>query len=66
MMYALRADKQYPNDRGAVARMAIPQEDAKVAGGTPAESAKYDDRRRQIARELLYAFSRVKPGALRA
>jgi protein-tyrosine-phosphatase len=45
---------------GAAERISLPYDDPKAADGTPEETAVYDERCRQIAREILYAFSRVK------
>jgi protein-tyrosine-phosphatase len=44
---------------GAAARISLPYDDPKAADGTAEEEAVYDERCRQIAREMLYAFSRV-------
>ena len=63
VMTCTSADKNCPNVGGASARIAIPFEDPKVADGTAIEAAKYDERAAQIARELLYAFSRVTADA---
>ena len=46
--------------RGADRRFAIPYEDPKVADGTDAEAARYDERSLQIAAEMLYVLSRAK------
>ncbi|AZQ63889.1 protein-tyrosine-phosphatase [Flammeovirga pectinis] len=40
-------------------RISLPFEDPKAFDGTPEQEAKYDERCRQIARELLYAFSKI-------
>ncbi len=45
--------------QGASSRFAIPYDDPKVADGTPEETAIYDERCAQIAREMLYVFSQV-------
>ena len=55
------ADKKCPLVQGAARRLAIPYDDPKAFDGTPEETAKYDERCRQIAREMLYVFSRVTP-----
>jgi protein-tyrosine-phosphatase len=60
VMTCSHADKACPAVRGATARFAIPYEDPKVADNTPNEASKYDERCRQIAREMLYLFSNVK------
>ncbi len=54
------ADEACPIVFGASARIAIRYEDPKVADGTDEEAAKYDERCRQIATEMLYCFSLVK------
>jgi hypothetical protein len=41
-------------------RLPIMYEDPKVSDGTPAESAAYDERSRQIAREMFYMMSQVQ------
>lgn len=53
------ADAACPIVFGAAERIAITYDDPKAADGTPQETAVYDERCRQIAREMLYAFSRV-------
>ncbi len=53
------ADKSCPTVRGASARIAIPYSDPKQADDTDQETARYDERNQQIARELLYVFSRA-------
>lgn len=54
------ADAHCPIVPGAGLRLAIPYEDPKAADGTPAESAVYDERCAQIAREMLFVCSQVK------
>ncbi len=54
------AHETCPVVRGAAARFAIPYEDPKAFDGTKRESRAYDERCRQIAREMLYVFSRVR------
>jgi arsenate reductase len=53
------ADAGCPIVLGAAQRIAITYDDPKVADGTSEEAAVYDQRCRQIAREMLYALSRV-------
>ena len=60
VMTCSSADKACPIVQGADERVAIPYEDPKVADNTPEEAAKYDERSRQIAREMLYLFSQVE------
>jgi arsenate reductase (thioredoxin) len=61
VMTCSQADAACPIVRGAAARVATPYDDPKAFDGTPQETAKYDERCRQIATETLYVFSRVKP-----
>lgn len=51
------ADKSCPTVRGALARIPIPYSDPKQADDTDQETARYDERTQQIARELLYVFA---------
>lgn len=60
IMTCSEADQNCPWVPGADTRLAIPYEDPKNADGRPDESVVYDERCRQIAREMFYAFSRVK------
>lgn len=53
------ADRACPIVLGANARLAIAYVDPKAADDTPEEAAAYDERCAQIAREMLYAMSRV-------
>jgi arsenate reductase len=57
------ADKACPFVAGADLRIALPYVDPKVSDGTPEEAATYDERSRQIAREMVYLFSRVPSDA---
>lgn len=50
------ADAACPVVEGAAVRVAIPYVDPKSSDGTPEESAKYDERCAQIAREMIYVF----------
>jgi arsenate reductase len=59
-MTCSEADKACPTVKGATARIAVPYNDPKEFDGTPQETAKYDERCRQIATETLYIFSKVK------
>ncbi len=52
------ADKNCPFIPGAT-RIAVRYEDPKVADGTPEESARYDERTRQIAAEMFYVMQQV-------
>jgi arsenate reductase (thioredoxin) len=60
VMTCSEADENCPAVRGAEYRVNLPFEDPKVADGTPQEVATYDERCAQIAREMLFAFSRIK------
>lgn len=53
------ADEACPVVTGALSRHAMAYEDPKESDGTPEESARYSERCRQIAREMLFLFSRV-------
>ena len=61
VMTCSAADEACPVVRGASERIAIPYDDPKEADGTARERAVYDERCRQIAREMLYALSLVAP-----
>lgn len=60
VMTCSEADKNCPVVAGASFRVAIPYEDPKAFDGTPQESTKYDERCRQISREMLWLFSQVR------
>jgi arsenate reductase len=47
--------------QGATDRFSINYDDPKEADGTPAERTRYDERCRQIAREMFFLMSRVRP-----
>jgi protein-tyrosine phosphatase/arsenate reductase len=53
------ADTACPVVVGADDRIAIPYDDPKAADGTDNETGVYDERCREIAREMLFVFSRV-------
>jgi len=59
VMTCSHADENCPVVRGCDFRIAVRYEDPKVADGTPEEAAAYDERSRQIAREMLYMMSHV-------
>jgi len=61
VMTCSQADRNCPNVRGASLRVATPYEDPKAADGTAEESQRYDERSRQIAREMLYLFQLAVP-----
>jgi protein-tyrosine-phosphatase len=60
VMTCSQADAACPLVLGATERIAITYRDPKEFDGTDREAAAYDERCRQIARELLYAFSLVE------
>jgi len=60
VMTCTQAEKSCPNIAGSSLRAGIFFDDPKVADGTPEEAAKYDERCRQICREMLYLFSQVQ------
>lgn len=62
IMTCSHADQNCPFIPGTSLRLPIPYDDPKEFDNTPREEAKYDERTRQIARELLYAFSLVIKG----
>lgn len=59
VMTCSHADKNCPVVRGASKRVSIPYDDPKEFDGSDQESAKYDERCRQISGEMLYLFSLV-------
>ncbi len=59
IMTCSSADEACPVVFGAASRIAIRYEDPKAYDDTDLETEKYDERCRQIAREMLYAFSLV-------
>ncbi len=60
IMTCSEADEGCPFVPGATLRISLPYDDPKVADGTPEESARYDERSRQIATEMLYLFAQVR------
>ncbi len=60
IMTCSQADEACPFVPGAIFRIALPYEDPKEADGTPQEAARYDERSRQIATEMLYCFSQIE------
>lgn len=63
IMTCSHADQNCPVVIGASTRIALTYDDPKDFDGTPQEEAKYKERVEEIGRELLYAFSMVKPQA---
>jgi protein-tyrosine-phosphatase len=59
IMTCSQADESCPTVEGAALRVSLPFEDPKATDGTPEETATYDERCRQISREMLYVFSQV-------
>ncbi len=56
------ADENCPFIPGAAFRAPLTYEDPKAADGTPQEAARYDERCRQIAREMFFIFEKVEGG----
>lgn len=54
------ADKSCPVVEGAELRVALPYDDPKYYDGTPSQDQKYDERCRQIAREMFFVMDCVK------
>lgn len=63
MICCSHADQNCPLVLGAAARFPIHYVDPKVSDGTDMETATYDARCHQIAREMFYLVSRAKPQA---
>ncbi len=60
VMTCSHADANCPVVFGAALKISTPYEDPKESDGNPNQEAVYDERCKQIATELLYAFSLVK------
>lgn len=60
IMTCSQADEACPVVKGASARVAVPYDDPKAFDGSAQETARYDERCKQIATETLYVFSKVK------
>jgi hypothetical protein len=60
VMVCTEADKACPYVDGALARVGLPFEDPKAFDRAPDYAARYDERCRQIAREMFYVLSKVK------
>ena len=60
IMTCSQADEGCPFIPGASWRLALTYEDPKEADDTPEEQSRYDERVRQIGREIFYAFSLVQ------
>lgn len=62
VMVCSDADAKCPAVAGAGARVALPYDDPKAFDGTPVEAEKYDERCRDIAREMLWLFAELSKG----
>lgn len=60
IMTCTHADETCPIVQGANTKIAIPYEDPKKADGKPNQDEVYNERCKQIATEILYAFSLLK------
>jgi hypothetical protein len=60
LMTCSQADASCPVVFGATERISLPYNDPKEADGKPNETTTYNERCKQIATEVLYAFSLVK------
>lgn len=63
VMTCSQADDACPLVTGCELRIAIRYEDPKIGDGTDSEAALYDERSRQICREMLYMMSKVSINA---
>lgn len=61
IMTCSEADVGCPFIEGAEKRIAIPYEDPKAFDNTPQQAEQYQARSLQIATEMLYVFSQIKP-----
>lgn len=53
------ADKKCPTVSGATVRIPVPYDDPKISDNTAKETVTYDERCRQIAREMLFVMSQI-------
>jgi hypothetical protein len=60
VMTCSAADTACPSVLGATERISLPYDDPGLLDGSDQETAAYDERCRQIAREMLAVFSRVR------
>ena len=60
LMTCSSADKSCPVVKGAIARHAIHYADPRLCDDTPTETAAYNERCREIAREMFYIMSEVR------
>ncbi len=59
IMTCTSADQSCPNVKGCELRLSLPYEDPKVADDTLQETVAYDEKSKEIAREMLFVMSRV-------
>ncbi|HUP81187.1 MAG TPA: protein-tyrosine-phosphatase [Pirellula sp.] len=59
IMTCSSADESCPIVRGCELRLALPYEDPKTSDDTPNEAADYDEKCKEISREMLFLMSRV-------
>ena len=59
LMTCSSADKSCPVVRGSIARFAIHYTDPRLCDDTPTETTAYNERCREIAREMFYIMSQV-------
>ncbi len=59
LMTCSSADQSCPEVKGAIARYAIHYADPRLCDDTPTETTAYNERCREIAREMFYIMSRV-------
>lgn len=62
IMVCSEADEGCPVVFGSDFRLSLPYQDPKEFDGTELEEMKYDERVRQIGREMLYLLSQIHPG----
>src|SRR5688572_16448448 len=60
LMTCSSADKTCPEVKGAIARYAIHYVDPRLCDDTPTETTAYNERCREIAREMFYIMSQVR------
>lgn len=60
VMTCSSADQSCPNVKGCELRLSLPYEDPKISDNTPKEAVAYDEKSKEIAREMLFVMSRVR------
>ena len=60
VMVCSEANESCPIVPGADFRLGLPYQDPKAFDNTPQQNEKYDERCRQVAREMFYVFSQIK------